>query len=514
MTNSESKLRIAVGAIFNETSAFLTTRADIQHWKNTYVLHGADLFALASTTTEEAGVLAVCANVGVEVVPLMAARSVSSGPSTDACYAELKESLLRPLREAGPVDGVALVLHGAMTAISEDDPEGDILQSVRAIVGDNVPIVSTLDLHAHITPKMVQNADGLIAFAHYPHDDTFTTGERCATLLLKIVRGEVRPAMAMAKVPVLSSGVRGMTFGDAPMAHMTQRARELEQQAGILSVSVLHVQPSNDLPGMGSGGLVITDGDVARAENEARSIAEEYWSRRRQFEPEIVSVEEAVRCGRAVESGPVILVDTADCTGGGAAGDSVALLKQLLELGVSEPTFVMVVDPEAAHECVRAGIGASVSLMLGHKLDPSWGRPIAVTGIVRHLLDGDFIYTGGAYGGTTAHMGLSAVLAINGIQVLIMSKPTYDWADEQFRAAGMDVRYAKFIGVKNPMNYNFAYKGIAKASYVVDTPGPTPATMSRLPYKRMQRPFFPLDTDIPGLQPTVFSHQSHGTQRA
>jgi microcystin degradation protein MlrC len=352
---------------------------------------------------------------------------------------------------------------------------------------------------------MVENADGLVAFAHYPHDDTFSTGERGATLLLKIVRHEVTPRMALAKVPVLSSGVRGMTFGDAPMAHLTRRARELEKEPGILSVSIFHVQPSNDLAGMGSGGLVITDGDLERATREARSLAEEYWARRREFEPVILSIDEAIRRGREVAGGPVLLVDTSDCVGGGAAGDSVALLKRLLDLGVNESSLFMVVDPEAAQLCAQAGIGKELSLSLGYKIDPSWGQPFQVKGVIRHLLDGDFIYTGGAYGGTKAQMGLSAVLGIGNIRVLIMSKPTYDWADEQFRCAGLDVRFAKFIGVKNPMNYNFAYQGIAKASFVVDTPGPTPATMRHLPYRRMQRPFFPIDEEIPGLQPTIFT---------
>jgi microcystin degradation protein MlrC len=142
---------------------------------------------------------------------------------------------------------------------------------------------------------------------------------------------------------------------------------------------------------------------------------------------------------------------------------------------------------------------------VGYKLDPSWGEPIQVTGRVRHLFDGEFRYTGGLFDNTLAAMGLGAVLRIGAIDLLIMSKPTYDWADEQYRAAGLDARFAKFIGVKNPSNYKVGYGALAKAIFVVDTPGPTPPTVRNLPYKRMQRPFFPLDEDIPGLRPTVFT---------
>jgi microcystin degradation protein MlrC len=499
-----AKPRIALGAMFNETSHFLTTTADLDHWRNTYVLSGAEIFSLRGATCEEAGALKVLESTAVEVVPLLAARCVSSGPSTNAAYHTLKDGILAPLRRSLPVDGVFLALHGSMTTVSEDDPEGDVLAAVRHSVGPAIPIVATLDLHANVTRRMVENADALVAFTRYPHDDTFTTGERGARLLLDLVAGRARAAMALAKVPVLCSGIRGMTFGDAPMAHLTARARALESEPGILSASVFQVHPTNDLPGLGSGGLVVTDGDAERAEREAVGMALELWRRRHDFEPELLSVDVAMARGLAIDGGPVLLVDTADCVGGGAAGDSVALLRRLLELKLDAPTFLMVVDPGAARSCADTGIGATISLQVGYSLDPSWGKPLPVTGVVTHLLDGDFMFTGGAYGGTTGRMGLSAVLAIGAIRLLIMSHPTYDWADEQFRAAGLDARFAKFIGVKNPMNFNFAYRDIAKASFVLDTPGPTPATTRVLPYKRMQRPFFPLDDDIPGLSPTVF----------
>lgn len=485
--------RIAVGSIFQESNEFVTTQTDLALFRNTYVHERDALLQLAGTDCEVAGVLAVCERERAQVIPLVAARCVSGGPLSDACYASLKEALLAPLREAAPVDGVVLAMHGSMTTISEGDPEGDILEAVRQIVGPDVPVVMTLDLHAHVTTRMVKHATGLVSFTHYPHDDTFTTGERGATLLFAALHGKVKPVMAMAKVPLLACGCNGQTFGDAPMAHLTRRARELETQPGILSVSCFQVHPNNDQPGMGSGGLVITDNDPALARRLASDLAEEFWARRHAFQPDVLSVADAVAAGRAIHGGPVLLVDTADCAGGGAPGDSVALLRELLTLGVTERTFVMVVDPDAAKACAAAGIGQTVSVELGYHIDPTWGQPIRVTGAVSLLSDGRFLYTGGAYGGTWASMGLSAVLHIGSIETLVMSYPTYDWADEQYRAAGMDARQAKFIGVKNPMNYRIAYRDVAKTAFIVDTPGPTPSDIRRLPYRRLQRPSFPFD---------------------
>jgi microcystin degradation protein MlrC len=346
---------------------------------------------------------------------------------------------------------------------------------------------------------MILQATGLVSYTHYPHDDTYTTGERGAALLFATLRGDVRPVMAMSSVPLIPVGSNGMTFGEYPMAYLTNRARELEQHSGILSVSCCAVHPNNDQPDQSSTAVVITDDDPDLAAETARSLAEEFWERRHGFIPDILPVADAVEKGRAIE-GPVLLVDTADCAGGGAPADSVALLRELIELGVTERTYVMVVDSVAAAACAEAGIGQTVSFDLGYHVDPTWGTPLPVSGIVRLVCDGRFLYTGGIYGGTYGMMGLSAVLEIGSIDVLVMSRPTYDWADEQYRSVGMDARQAKFIGVKNPMNYRYAYSDVAKASYIVDTPGPTPADIRHLPFKCRKRPFFPLDEDIEDLE--------------
>jgi len=234
-----------------------------------------------------------------------------------------------------------------MVTVSEGDPEGDLLACVREIVGPDVPVVMTLDLHAYVTARMVHHATGLVSFTHYPHDDTYTTGERGARLLFDALHGKTKPVIALAKVPLLAAGCKGMTFGDGPMAHLTRRARETEKQPGVLSISCFQIHPNNDQPEMGSGAVVITDDDPELARHTALSFAEECWARRFEFEPEVVSVAEAVTRGRAAD-GAVLLVDTSDYAGCGAPGDSVALLRELLALCVTERCFTMTVDPTAA----------------------------------------------------------------------------------------------------------------------------------------------------------------------
>ncbi len=497
----KSKPRVALGSILTECNEFGGVPIDIGWFERYELCRGEEVLQVDAGVV--GGMLQVMRECGAEVVPLIYASTCPGGPLTAECYTQLKTELLDRLRAATPVDAVLLPLHGAATVENLGDPEGDLIKAVRAIVGAAIPIVVTLDLHAHVTADMVRFADGLIAWETYPHRDTFTTGERGARLLRDILQERCRPTMAMAKVPVITAAINGSTEGDDPFAEIMRTAKAFEGRDDFLSTSVFLVHPYLDQPGMGSGALVITDNDMEMAVSLANQLAEQYWTRRFDLEPDIHTPSEAIAKGLEVDGGPVLLVEAADCCGGGAAGDSVATLTALLDAKVTAPSLVPVADPEAAAACHRAGVGREITVALGHRLDPRWGKPLTVTGAVTRLSDGRFRYIGGIWDGVEGNMGPSAVLTIGAIQVLIATHGTYDWADEQFRSMEMQPSEAKFIVVKNPMNYRLAYGEIAQAAFILDTPGATPATCRHLPYKHLKRPYFPLDTEIPGLIPTI-----------
>jgi microcystin degradation protein MlrC len=490
-------MRIAIGQISSESNHFVQSPCELDFFYQTgYVKQGDDLFSLAGTDTEVAGMLArLQQEEEVEIVPLVAARANSSGPLSAHCYATLKEMLLAPLRTQ-QVDGVLLSHHGSMAGVVQDDPEGEIAAATRQLVGPSVPIVMTLDLHGNITAHMVKACTAILCYEHYPHDDTFHTGERGADLLIRAIRQQVQPVMAHAKLPLILTAFHASTAGDGPFAQLMMQAKKLENEPSILSTSLSYVGSYIDVPEMGCSALVITDGDRTRAEREARSLAHLLWERRRDFVVDTVSVAEAVARGREIEGGPVLLLDTADTTGGGACGDSIDLVKGLLEAGVTEPCLAMVVDPEAVQQCLSHRVGAELLLEVGHKQDPRWGHPLKLTGRLVRKVDGDFRYTGGILGGSLVSMGPSVVLALENIQLLVMSYPTYDWADEQYRAAGLRPEEAKFVGVKNMMNFRYGYGESMKGYFVLNLPGPTPQEMRQLPFRRINRPIYPLDEEL------------------
>lgn len=495
--------RVAIGAIFTECNHLGGVPIDLSWFERYELVRGEEILRIDNSVV--GGMLQVLREAEVDIAPLLWASTCPGGPLTADCYAQLKTELLDRLRQALPVDGVLLPLHGAAAAEGIGDLEGDLITAVRAIVGPSIPIVATLDLHAHISAAMVRNADALVAWETYPHADSYTTGQRGARLLVDTLAGRCRPTMAAAKVPVITGAIHGSTHGDDPFACLMRQAKAHEGKNGVLSTSVILVQPFLDVADMGSGAIVITDNDLDGAVKLATELAEAYWAMRFQLEPQTWTPDEAIAAGMAVSGGPVILVETADCCGGGAAGDSIATLAALLHAERQERSFVPVVDPAAAAACHAAGVGAAVTCTLGHQLDPRWGEPITVTGCVSTLTDGRFRYQGGIYDNVEGNLGPTAVLAIDGIQVLITTYGTYDWRDEQYRSVGLDPATAKFVVAKNPMNYRLAYGGLSRAVFILDTLGPTPPTIRHARFTQLQRPYFPLDLEIPGLQPIILT---------
>jgi len=495
--------RVAIGTIFTECNQLGGLPITLDWFERYELLRGEAILHL--TAGVAGGMLGVLREADITPVPLLYASTCPGGHLTADCYQTLKTELLTTLRQNLPVDGVLLPLHGAAAVEDVGDLEGDLIEAVRALIGPTIPLIATLDLHAHVTAAMVRHADALLAWETYPHADAFTTGQRGARLLVDCLAGRARPTMAMGKVPVITSAIHGSTHGGDPFAQLMRQAKALEGQDGILSTSMILVQPYLDQPEMGSGAIVITNNDLPTAMRHAEELANAYWARRFDLEPQSWSPTEAIQAGLKVTGGPVLLVETADCCGGGAAGDSIATLAALLAQAVNEPAIVPVVDPAAAQRCHEAGVGATVSFALGHHQEPRWGTPITVTGQVKRVSAGRFRYQGGIFDGVEGNMGPTAVLAIGAIEVLITTYGTYDWRDEQFRALELQPQAAKFVVVKNPMNFRLAYGEYAKATFILDTPGPTPPTLRHISFQQVTRPYFPRDAEIPGLHPTILT---------
>jgi microcystin degradation protein MlrC len=491
-------VRIAIGQVMEESNTFVRQRADLEHFRNNQLLEGCDVVEkLRGTRAEIGGFLDALEAAGVDVVPTVAANCVSSGPVPRATFEALAGELVRRLAAAGPLDGVLLALHGAMVLDDDADGEGALLAAVRKQVGPAVPVVATLDLHANVTPRMVDEADALVGYDTYPHIDLYETGVKAARLLLATVRGEIHPITLLAKSPMVVPA-EGMGTSDQPMAGLMAEAKRLEQRPGILSVSLFPVQPWLDVAQTGFSVVAVADGArrAAEIETAVRQLAWQAWELRRRFEAHLLDVDDAIRAAVALDGGPVILSESADSTGSGSPGDSVAVLERLLALGVRERCLTTVVDPAAVARAIEAGVGNEVTVPVGGGLDGRYSRPVTITGRVHVLSDGRFTYSDQKSRGTEGRMGRAAVIEVGRIAVLVTERAAFTVDPAFYRSVGLEPRDAKIVTVKSPLQFRDGYGAFAKAMWVVDTPGPSTANLGRLDWQHVSRPLFPFDDDF------------------
>ena len=379
--------------------------------------------------------------------------------------------------------------------ILEDEPdaEAEIVRRFRAVLPPRTPIAVSLDLHGHVTAAMLQPDVAYIGYREFPHIDMYESGYRTARLLIDWIQGKIKPVMALAKRHMVVSPDSARTTV-APLSEIVAAGRAMEAAGEVLHVSLFPVQPWIDTPDLGFAALVCVDGDKAAAQRAADMLAKMAWDRRAEFEPTITPLDEIIRIGLASE-GLTVASDSGDAPSGGAAADSTAVLAALLHEGADRAarlSICTICDAEAAALAVRAGVGATVTLGVGHKRS-GLGDPLTVTGTVRVISDGRYTLTGPGASGMTGEMGLTVVLAIGSIRLNLRSLPHFEWDPGIHTSVGLDPARAALVFVRSPAHFRASYAPIAARILIADTPGPTCVNMRRIPYTKVTRPFYPLD---------------------
>jgi len=459
---------------------------------------GQDMLDSAvGTRTEVAGIMDVATQTGVELVPLLRAMSASSnGPIERETYEEIRDELLARLRyelAQGPLDGVILVMHGAMVAIGYDDATGDVLRCVREIIGPDVPLVSTLDLHANITRQMAESANALVGYLTFPHIDLYETGERGMALLLEAVAKKAQPVTVMRKLPMILPAENAQTTRGV-IHDLVQAAQSHLAQPGILDVSFFPMQPWLDLPDAGCTVVVVAD-SACRAEADAiaQQLADAWWQRKEDHRVELAPTDAVIAEALASMRGPWVLADSADAPSSGAPGDSPITIAALLRAKPDKPCFTNIVDPAAVAKMAEAGLGNEVTVTLGACSGAALYQPIEVTGTVRHISDGDFTHHGPGLTGMIMHRGQTAVLQVGRVFIVVMTRACLQWDRELYNSLRLNPAEAQVVIVKSPAGFRADYEPIAAEVRVLDAPGVCTPNLLVLPYKRITRPMHPWD---------------------
>lgn len=488
-------MRIAIGQLWQETNTFNplpTTRADFEAFG---IVRGNELVASMAATNELGGFIQSLRQWPEQpkIVGLVRLPAWPAGPATHETFAWLLEELIEALQHALPVDAVLLALHGSLVADGTPDVEGAVLEAYRALVGPGVPLVATLDLHANVTERMVRAADALVLYHTAPHIDVFETGQRGAAVLRRILGG-ARPVTAFQKLPLVVPAERADTQNPDSISFTLREQLEFwERDPRVLVAGLATVQPWLDIPELGSAVVVVTDGDPKTARERCAGLAAQIWNGRRDYLPQLVSVEEGARIAFDEQDGLVVLSDSGDATTSGAPGDSNHVLREMLKYDWPRPALVTLVDPELVAEAERRGTGADFTAALGGKRDRQFSTPMSAAVAVTKLFDARFVLSGHLAKNMAIDMGASAVLRIGNIHVVVTSRSGPHFAPELFTTAGLDPFAAQLLVAKSPCGFRAAYQARAKRILVVRAPGCAPSDFWKYPYMRIPHPLWPWD---------------------
>jgi microcystin degradation protein MlrC len=432
---------------------------------------------------------------GAELVTPVSASANPSGPVDARAY----DALTQRIVDAAPgCDAILLDLHGAMVAHNSADGEGDLLVRLRA-AAPGVPIGVALDLHANVTPAMVENADVIVGFKTYPHVDMYETGEHAGRLLLDLLAGRGRPAMRWHSLPLMAHTLRSASYTGA-MQRAIDAARAAEASGESLAVSILAGFSLSDIEAPCMSVIVVDAQSGERAQATADRIAAQMWNEREAFvydsEPLADSVARAKQLAEGAER-PVLLLDHGDnCMSGGSC-DTMDVLQEALAQGLEGIGVGPLCDPDAVAELVAAGEGATATVALGNKVSLAGiGResaPVRLTGTVRTICDGEYVITGPTYTGQRASMGRTVLFDIGAARIVVTERTQEPWDIGVFACTGLDPRRERFLLLKSRMYCRPVFEPLAAALVECDSRGVTSSDYGLFPFGKVRRPVFPLD---------------------
>ena len=462
-------MRIAIAGISNENSNFSPIPNQLADFSvlTDDALLTADRYPFLGELT------------AVTFIPTLFAGSLPGGPIAADTYRLLKDGILSRLQVAGPVDGVYLDLHGAMYVEGLRDAEADLAGAIRQVVGPDVLIAASMDLHGNISPQYVDQVDIITAYRTAPHRDTLETRQRACELLVKALQRGLRPQIALTPIPVLLAGEMTRTDME-PGATLWGLLPAVDQLPGVLHAALFVGFAWVDEE-RAHAAAVVTGTDAAAIRQQADQLAQAYWDARHAFHfgTPAGSIDECIAAALAAPETPVFLSDSGDNVTAGAVGDLPLVLERLLAHGVTSALVAGLCDRAAVAQCQAAGVGATVNTTLGGKLDTIHGTPLAVQANVLKLIAAD-------EGGT------QAVIQVEGVTVIVTSQRQGFTTVADFTRVGVDPLAYKIVVVK--LGYLFPELiAIAPKALMALSPGASDLDLARLPYQRIARPMFPVD---------------------
>lgn len=493
-------MRIGIIAILHESNTFVSQPTTLEKFHEDLYLEG-DLITerLADSHHEIGGFLAGLAEChaasgDVTTVPLLATRATPAGIIEAAAWQQLTTRMLELVSAAGPLDGILVAPHGAAVSQLARDGDGYWLAKLREHVGPELPIIGTLDAHANLSQQMVDACTALIAYRTNPHLDQRARGIEAARLMVRTVRGEIKPTMA-ASFPPLVINIERQCTSEPHWQPLYGLADEQLTRPNVLSNSILLGFPYADVREMGAATIVVTDNDEAHATKLADELADALWDHRQEMVAELVDVSSALAMCQASPKTRICLLDMGDNVGGGSAADGTALAEALLAKRIG-PSFVCLFDPDAVETCIASGADARVTITCGGKVDNQHGRPIKVDARVVSLHSGRFREEAPRHGGIMQFdQGATAVIEVadGTLTIMLTSRRMVPFSLQQLISCELDPREFRILVAKGVNAPIAAYREVCEKFIRVNTLGSTCADLEQLAFKHRRNPLFPFD---------------------
>jgi len=503
-------MRIGIGSLSHETNSFAIEQNDSMECVS--LRQGQELLD-AHPRSFMGGFIEGTEGSGAELVPVLGVGFAHGGTISAPVYERCRQLMVDGVQEAGKLDGVYLALHGAMVA--EDpytDAEGELVRALRDVLGQ-IPMVATYDFHAIMSEYEVAS---IVPFPNNtnPHIDGYERGLEAAACLRRTLAGEVNPVTKRLLVPIIGPNIGQSTWAHVPadeerllLYDLNLKRAELEKTPGIINITILGGYGYGDSADEGMCIVATTDGDAELAERMCHELGRDLWDRREELVTvrPIHPVDEGVAMAMERDEKPVLLVDLGDDPGSACPADSPAVLESMLRLGAKDGA-VTIRDAEAVEVGMKAGVGATITLKVGGKIDSRFYQPVEVTGKVRLIDDGNYMVLGPTHGGwgrevdpaafREAHVGPRVVLRVGDKIDVILSRHRTGKDRDFFKSAGIILEEKQIIAVKSNQAHRASFDEVAASTVELQSPGVSTVDYASLPYKHLMRPIWPVDPEM------------------
>ena len=498
--------RVGIIALLHESNTFLNEPTTLDHFRSNLLTTGQGVIdAFRGSQHEVGGFIESMSNQPeIELVGIFGARAMPYGAITTECWQTLIEQLEHALRSSLPLDGLLVAPHGATVAVPAPDADGDWLQRVRKIVGPDMPIIGTLDLHANVSTKMAQQCNALFGYRTNPHLDQKAQGLAAGRTMLRTLAGEISPKLALVQLPLCVNIERQATQEEHGQRFWAE-AERLQKQPGMINACGLYGFPYSDVEEMGATVLAVSERSQELAESAAKQLADFWWAMKDEFTGQLISVEDAIAMANEVRASdktrPVGLLEMGDNVGGGSPGDGTWITHGWLKHGHGK-VLTVIADPEVVHTATKSGVGTSLSLSVGGKIDPArHGAPLVDRFEVKSLSDGVFLEPETRHGGYSKfNQGPTAVLeSESGVTVIATTLRVAPMSLHQVLSQGLDPSDFAAIVIKGVHAPVAAYAPVCSRLIRVNTDGATTADVHRLTFSHRRQPMAPFEAAVSSL---------------